>query len=139
VPKQAIALAIGVTAFLAVVLAIAAWASWGDGAGQQRGLVLFNKTVETVTVELENGQERRITPDDEATFVIRREDFPSSILVRREDGSVMLEREFEYEYFANAEFRVSFDENGFFRTADVRSTPVRGTPTSRAGTPAPAD
>lgn len=136
-PKRAVAFIIGVAAFLAIVLGIAAWAAFGDGAGQQRGLVLFNSTLEIVTVSLENGQERIITPDDEATFVIRREQFPSAITVRREDGSVLLEREFEYAYFAAADFRVSFDENGFYPTTEVRDTPMRGTPAN--GTPAPGD
>jgi hypothetical protein len=115
-------------AFLAIVLGIAAWAALGDDAGTQRGLVIRNQTVVTADVTLADGQSARIDSEDNGTFVARREDYPSVIRVESVDGVVLLEQELTYDFIARAEFRVSFDENGFFPTTVVRATPVRDTP-----------
>jgi hypothetical protein len=125
VPKRVIFFILGMLGFLAFVLGIAAWAALGDEAGSQRGLVLRNATVEVVDVTLASGQTKRIQPDDDATFVVRREEFPSVISVTTIDGDALLEREIAYEFLTRSEFRVSFDENGFFPTTVVRATPER--------------
>jgi len=123
--KRIIFFILGVLGFLTFVLSIAAWAALSGDAGTQRGVVLRNVTAMTTTVTLADGRSARIDRDDETTFVLRREEFPSTIRVETIDGTPLLEREFEWEFFARAEFRVSYDENGFFPTTIVRSTPVR--------------
>jgi hypothetical protein len=90
--------------------------------------VIRNVTAETTVVTLEDGRSARIERDDETTFVVRREEFPSVIRVERADGEPMLEREIAWEFLVDAEFRISYDENGFFPTQIVRATPVRGAP-----------
>jgi hypothetical protein len=90
--------------------------------------VLRNATIGAVDVTLANGQTKRIDAEDDATFVIRREDFPSAVRVVTLEGTTVLEREIAYDFLARSEFRVSFDENGFFPTTVVRATPVRETP-----------
>jgi hypothetical protein len=131
VSKRVLFFALGMLAFLGIVLGIAAWAALGDDAGSQRGVVLRNVTAVPVVVELEDGQTARIDRDDDATFVVRREEFPSIVRVKSLEGDVVVERELTYEFLARAEFRVSFDERGFFPTTVLRATPERTT------TPAP--
>lgn len=114
--------------FAAFVLGIALWAALGDDAGSQRGLVLRNATALPVRVTLADGQTATIDLDDEAIFVVRREAFPSEIRVETTDGELVTSDEIEYAFLTRAEFRVSFDERGFFPTTVVRSTPVRSTP-----------
>jgi hypothetical protein len=127
VPKRVLFYVLGMLVFLGIVLGIAAWAALGDDAGSQRGIVIRNVTVSIADVTLANGQRARIEPDDDATFVVQREEFPSLIRVETVAGEPLLEREITYEFLVRAEFRVSFDENGFFPTTVVRATPVRGT------------
>jgi len=114
-------------AFAAVVLGVLAWAGLSGSAGSQRGLVVFNDTQQTITLTFADGQSGSITPDDERTFVIKRESFPSDVTVRDEDGVVIHVRRFEYEEFADADFRISFDRRGFYPTSiyrDPGSTPT---------------
>jgi hypothetical protein len=131
VPKRVIFFGIGIMVMIAFIGGVAIWASVGDGAGTQRGLVLRNVTASIVDVTLADGQTARIDPDDESIFVVRREDFPSSIRVVTVGGETLLDEEIEYAFLTDAEFRISFDENGFFPTTIVRSTPVRTTTPSQ--------
>jgi hypothetical protein len=125
VPKRVIIFGLAILVMIAFIGGVAVWASVGDGAGNQRGLVLRNVTASVVDVTLADGQTARIDPDDESIFVVRREDFPSKILVTTVGGATLLDQELEYDFLSDAEFRVSFDENGVFPTTIVRSTPVR--------------
>jgi hypothetical protein len=128
VPKRIIFFILGIAGFLAAILAIAAWAAFSGDAGSQRGVVIRNVTAVTTVVTLADGRSARIERDDETTFVVRREEFPSVIRVETEDGEPMLDQRVTWDFLVDAEFRVSYDENGFFPTQIVRSTPVRGTP-----------
>lgn len=130
-PKRIIFFGIAILVLIAFIGGVALWASVGDGAGTQRGLVLRNVTASVVDVTLADGQTARIDPDDESIFVVRREDFPSDVEVVTAGGEPLLDEAIDYEFLSDAEFRVSFDENGFFPTTIVRSTPVR------TATPAP--
>jgi len=134
--KRIIFFILGVLGFLTFVLSIAAWAALSGDAGSQRGVVLRNVTAMTTDITLADGRSARIDRDDEATFVVRREQFPLVIRVESTDGSTVIEREIEWDFLVRAEFRVSYDENGFFPTTVVRSTPVRNTPV-RNNTPSP--
>jgi hypothetical protein len=127
VPKRVFFFILGMLGFLGIVAGIALWAALGDDAGSQRGIVLRNATASIVDVTLADGQTARIEPNDDATFVVRREEYPSVVRVESAGGGVLLEREITYDFLVRAEFRVSFDENGFFPTAVVRATPVRTT------------
>jgi hypothetical protein len=129
--NRVIFFALGVLGFLTFVLSIAAWAAFSGDAGSQRGVVLRNVTAQTTDITLADGRTARVDRDDDVTFVVRREQFPSSVRVTSTDGAELLEREIEWEFLVRAEFRVSYDENGFFPTTTVRATPVRG------ATPAP--
>lgn len=128
-PKRVIAFILGILALFGIVASIAAWAAFSGDAGSQRGLVLRNATVSQVVVTLADGQSARIDPDDESIFVVRREHFPSMIRVDTAAGEPLLDDSVTYDFLVRAEFRVSFDENGFYPTTVLRSTPVR-TPAS---------
>ncbi len=120
-PKRAWALIGALIAFAAVVLSVLLWASASGRAGAQRGLVIRSEIGRTTVVRLADGQQQAIGPDrSEYTFVVKREKFPSAIGVYDAGGELLLERTFAYEYFAEAEFRISYDERGFYRTTDLR-------------------
>jgi hypothetical protein len=125
-PRQAIALVAALVVFAAIVLSIAGWAAISGNAGSQRGLVIHSEIPTDVTVRLEDGQSAFLGPngDREHAFVVRREDYPSTISVFDAAGELLFEREFEYSYFADAEFRISIDRNGFYPTTELRDTPV---------------
>ena len=122
-PRGLLMVAGAMVVFAAVVLGVLAWAGLSGSAGSQRGLVIFNETSTMITVVFENGARGDITPDDERTFVVKRDEFPSEITVW-DDDAVLHTRRFEYEEFAEADFRISFDERGFYATSTYRDTPV---------------
>lgn len=123
-PRRAIAFIGGVLAFLGAVLAIAAWAAFSGDAGSQRGLVIHTEIPQDIVVAFEDGQRATLgSARDEATFVVRREDFPGTVTVSDTSGEVILERRFEYSEFADADFRLSVDRNGFYPTTELRDTP----------------
>ena len=115
-------------AFALVVGGVLAWAALSGSAGSQRGLVVFNEREIPIVVTFADGQSGLITPQDERTFVLKRGLFPSDVVVRDGDGALLHERPFEWEYFAEAEFRISFDERGFYPTATYRDPPPTATP-----------
>jgi hypothetical protein len=54
---------------------------------------------------------------------VKREQFPAQMtwtLGTDETGSEMI----AYDFLASADFRISIDENGVYRTSDYRDTPV---------------
>ena len=123
-PKRAIAFIGGVLAFLGVVVAIASWAAFSGDAGSQRGLVIHTEIPQDVVVAFEDGQRATLgSARNEATFVVRREDFPGTVTVSDASGELLLERRFEYSEFAEADFRLSVDRNGFYPTTELRDTP----------------
>ena len=112
-------------AFVVVVLGLLAWANFSGSAGSQRGLVIRSEIAEDTVVRLADGRSQRLGDGRrQYTFVVTRDEFPSVISVSTPEGELMFEREFEYAYFSGAEFRISYDENGFYRTTDTRDTPV---------------
>jgi hypothetical protein len=118
-------------AFAVAVLGVLYWAQFTGRAGSQRGLVVHNELPESITVTLA-GQTRTITPDDEETFVVKRNQFPALVTwdVLTANAQVRRsEREVAYDFVADAEFRVSIDENGMYPTSDYRDTPVAENPT----------
>lgn len=136
-PKRAWALIIALVAFSAVVISVLIWASASGRAGSQRGLVIFSTLPRETVVRLADGQEQRLGPERrEATFVVRREDFPAAIGVYELDGTQLLARTFEYSFFAEADFRISYDERGFFKTTDLRE-PDKTRTAAAALTPTP--
>lgn len=122
-PRRGWILLGALSTFAVVVLGMLAWAQFSGNAGSQRGLVIFSELDRDIVVTFESGGSGRITPDDERIFVVRRGDFPSSVRVTDADGALVAERRFEYEDFAEAEFRLSIDERGFYPTATYRDTP----------------
>lgn len=126
VPLRAAALGIGLLAFTVIVLSIALWAAFGNQAGTQRGLVVQSEIPSPIVVRFADGQSARLRQGGEQryTFVVRREDFPSTVTVTDQAGGVLLERELTYEFLADSDFRISVDRNGFYSTTVVRDTPV---------------
>jgi hypothetical protein len=125
VSKRAFALVIGLVAFLGVVLGLLAWASWSGSAGTQRGFIIRSEIDEDTVVRMEDGRSEPLgTGRRQTTFVVRREEFPMVIGVYTPEGALRFERLFNYEDLAEAEFRYSYDVNGFYRTMDVRDTPI---------------
>ena len=122
-PRGLIVVFAAMSLFAVVVLGVLAWAGFSGRAGSQRGLVIFNETGGTIVVSFADGQAGAITPDDERTFVVKRERFPSDVTVSS-GGEVVHVRNFEYQAFVDADFRLSFDARGFYPTSIYRDTPV---------------
>lgn len=127
-PRRAWALLFALVTFAVVVLSVVFWANASGRAGSQRGLVIRSELKQPTIVRLADGQEQTLSPERrEYTFVIKRENFPSAIGVYMPGGDRLFEREFAYAYFADAEFRLSYDERGFYPTTELRdrsATPV---------------
>ncbi len=115
--------------FAAVVMGVLLWASLSGQAGSQRGLVIHNGLSQAVLVAVAR-QEVRIDPGHEATFVVKPEQFPSDIFVTQTTtdpeafGRLVFNERWAYDDLADAEFRLSIDENGIYRTTDYRDTPA---------------
>ena len=123
--------------FAVAVLSVLAWAQFTGRAGSQRGLVIHNELPATVMISIGGEQKKAITPDDEEIFVIKREQFPtivsweaSSTITSSANGIERVtdlgQQEISYAFLVDAEFRVSIDENGIYKTSDYRDTPVAG-------------
>jgi hypothetical protein len=112
-------------AFAIAVLGVVAWARLSGEAGSQRGLVVYNELPVAIEVTLA-GQTQRITPDDEETFVVKREQFPARIRWSWGGGeeTVADGADLEYQDLVDAEFRVSIDARGVYKTSSYRDTPV---------------
>lgn len=140
-PRRGWALIIALGVFAVAVISVLVWASASGRAGSQRGLVIFSTLPRATIVRLADGQEQQLGPERrEYTFVVKREQFPSVIGVYEIDGARLHERTFEYEFFAEADFRISFDERGFYRTTDLREPDKTRTAAAAAtagATPAP--
>ena len=123
--KRAIILIVALGTFVVVVMSLLAWANFSGSAGSQRGLVIRSEIDDATIVRLADGRSQRLGDElRQYTFVVTRDEFPSVIGVSTPAGELLFEKEFEYEEFAEAEFRISYDENGFYRTTDTRDTPV---------------
>ena len=111
--------------FAAVVMGVLLWASLSGQAGAQRGLVIHNELAITVAVEVA-GETVGIEPGHEETFVVKRSQFPAEIRVITSEGagSVVFTETLEYRDLVEAEFRLSIDQNGIYRTTDYRDTPA---------------
>lgn len=120
-PKRGWALIIALATFSIVVLSVLAWASASGRAGSQRGLVISSTLSRDTIVRLADGQEQRLGAERrDYAFVVKRAQFPSVVSVYEVDGTLLHERTLQYEFFAEAEFRISYDERGFFATTDLR-------------------
>lgn len=113
-------LGLGLLALLAVVGAVVAWAVWGGEAGTQRGMVIRNEIPERVTIALEDGRTATLDKDRQQTFVVRRDEFPLTVQALDAAGAVITERELEYDFVADADFRISVDRRGFYATELLR-------------------
>jgi hypothetical protein len=111
--------------FVVVVMSLLAWANFSGSAGSQRGLVIRSEIAADTVVRLADGRSQVLgDARRQYTFVVQREEFPSVISVSTTSGDVLFERDFDYGEFSEAEFRISYDENGFYRTTETRDTPV---------------
>ena len=128
-PARGWVLLSALAAFAAVVVGVLLWASLSGQAGAQRGLVIHNGLSVRVLVAIAR-QEVRIEPGREATFVVKPRQFPSDIFVMQTTtdpeafGRIVFNERWEYDDLAAAEFRLSIDENGIYRTTDYRDTPA---------------
>lgn len=123
-PRRAYVLLAALVTISVVVLGVVLWAQSSGRAGEQRGLVITNKTGQTATITLADGQSRTVEDGHGATFVVKREQFPSLIRAVGAAGALIAEKRFEYREFSDAEFRISVDTNGFYRTQELRDTPA---------------
>jgi hypothetical protein len=125
VPKRAVALIVTLVAFVVIVLSLLAWANFSGTAGSQRGLVIRSEIDEDTVVRLADGRAERLGEGRRQwAFVVKREEFPQIMSVSTAGGILLFEEEFEYSDLAEAEFRISYDGNGFYRTTNTRDTPV---------------
>ena len=137
-PKRGWALIIALATFSIVVLSVLVWASASGRAGSQRGLVIFSTLDRPTIVRLPDGREQRLGPERrEYAFVVKREQFPAAIGVYELSGALLHERTFDYAFFAEADFRISYDERGFFATTDLREPDRTTTAAARTATPTP--
>lgn len=119
----------GMLALTAVVMGVLAWAGLSGRAGSQRGLVIHNDLTNTIRVAAA-GQEAVIAPGYEWTFVVKREQFPAQIYVFENETHPeaawrqVFNEFYEYEDLADAEFRLSVDEQGIHKTSTYRDTAV---------------
>jgi hypothetical protein len=116
-------LGLGLVALTAVVLGLVAWAQWCGDAGSQRGLVIRSEVPGEIVVTLADGRSARLGEDRQHTFVVRRDEFPQMVRAVDASGAVVAERELEYEWIVDAEFRISVDRGGFYHTDLLRETP----------------
>jgi hypothetical protein len=107
-------------AFAVVVLGVIAWAQFTGAAGAQRGVVVHNELSEAIDVTFA-GRSERITADDEVTFVVERDQFPTTITWRND--AVSDQDEIVYEDLVDAGFRISIDHNGVYPTSEYRDPP----------------
>ena len=128
-PARAWVLFGALSLFAVVVMGVLLWASLSGQAGSQRGLVIHNELTETVLVAVAR-QEAQLAPGEQTTFVVKREQFPSDIFVTQvtthseASGQLVFNETWEYSELAEAEFRLSIDENGVYRTTDYRDPPA---------------
>jgi hypothetical protein len=114
--------------FSVVILSVLYWAQFTGRAGTQRGLVIHNDLDAPLVVDV-LGIRRTINAGEQETFVIRREQFPTRIAWFEEDSTLRRIETLEYRQVADAEFRISIDEQGIHPTATYRDTPVPATET----------
>ncbi len=120
-PNRLWPLLAGLLGLLAAVSAVGLWARFGGQAGEQRGFVIRNLVSEPVVITFEDGQQRRLDANRQATFVLDREDFPQTVAARTTTGALVAEYRFEYGEIAGAEYRYDLDRNGFFPTEEPRT------------------
>ncbi len=135
-PRRAWVLLGALVVITVVVLSVVLWAQLSGSAGTQRGLVITNKSAQTAVVALDDGQSHTLLADHQATFVVKRESLPTTaaagatpgpvlhVVATSIDGRVIAEKLFPYHDLSDAEFRVSFDVNGFYHTQELRDTPA---------------
>jgi hypothetical protein len=120
-PKRAYVLAGALVLFMVVVGGVLAWASISGRAGSQRGFVIHSEVARDLRVEFEDGRSAIIGPSRrESTFVVKRDEFPQVLRVTDPQAGVLFEKRFAYDELADADFRWSFDERGFYPTQEVR-------------------
>jgi hypothetical protein len=105
------------------VLGVLYWAQFTGRAGSQRGLVIHNDLSRDLQVEVEGLPRASIAAGEEQTFVVRREQFPAYIAWGPASGDNLSQRDFEYRDIADAEFRLSIDEQGIHPTTAYRDRP----------------
>jgi hypothetical protein len=116
-------------AFSVAILSVLYWAQFTGRAGSQRGLVIHNDLAVDLVVEVEGVRRHEISAGDEQTFVVKREHFPAHIIWSRAGSDGHAQQLFEYRDVADAEFRLSIDEQGLHPTTAYRDTPVPATVT----------
>lgn len=136
IPRRAWVLLGALVLITVVVLSVVLWAQLSGSAGVQRGLVITNKAGQTAIVALNNGQSHTLLADHQATFVVKRDELPTAaatgatpepalhVVAKGIDGTTIAEKVFAYHELSEAEFRISFDVNGFYYTQEVRDTPA---------------
>lgn len=111
--------------FAAVVMGVLLWASLSGQAGAQRGLVIHNELQVDLVVWIDGPLERQVVAaGHEETFVVKREQFPARIMWSLRGSEGHDSELFQYRDLVEAEFRLSIDLNGIYRTTDYRDTPV---------------
>ena len=116
-------------AFAVVVLSVLYWAQFTGRAGSQRGLVIHNDLAIDLQVEFEGQPRVVLPPRGEHVYRVKRNEFPAYITWGPAGGDNLSQRDFEYREIADAEFRLSIDEQGIHPTTAYRDTPVPPTAT----------
>jgi hypothetical protein len=133
-PRRAYALLGALVAFAVVIFGILIWAAASGSAGGQRGLVVRSQIpgetlfqVESssdATAPAETRSERLNDGRRQVTIVVKREQFPATFRVRDLNGVTVVEQIVSYDFLADAEFRISYDTNGFYGTTELRTPPA---------------
>jgi hypothetical protein len=103
-------LIIGMTLFVAVVLASVLYLVWGGVAGKQRGLVITNLRTDPVVLMLGDGQSASFEPSESQTLFAVKERFPLTMRVTSPDGEVLFDQQIDYKSLVDSEFRIAISE-----------------------------
>jgi hypothetical protein len=127
-PLRGWVLLAALVAISAAVLSVLYWAQFTGRAGTQRGLVIHNDLNYAIRLEVFDSQRQvrvveSILPDDEHTFVVKRDEFPVAFHWGTYEGTTFSATSsplITYREVADAEFRLSIDEQGLHPTATYR-------------------
>jgi hypothetical protein len=133
-PRRAYALLGALVAFAVVIFGILIWAAASGSAGGQRGLVVRSEVPGATLFQVESSPDATVPADArserlddgrrQVTIVVKREQFPAIFRVRDLNGVTIVEQTVSYDFLADAEFRISYDNNGFYATTALRTPPV---------------
>jgi hypothetical protein len=116
-PGAGVILIGGMVLFAAAAVSVIAWAFVGSGAGKERGLIFKNFSDTTLVLHI-NGNEVTVKPGSPQTVPVRASQFPQTLGVSDEAGSLRYAREFQFSEFQDYQFYIAMQDDGFATYTD---------------------